>query len=64
MDDARLTALETQLTHQSYLLDELNAVVTQQAHEIDRLTRRVALLTQHAAEQVADAPANQKPPHY
>ncbi len=60
----RLTTLETQLTHQQHLLDELNAVVTRQAAEIDKLTRRVAMLTQHAAEQIADSPANQKPPHY
>ena len=64
MDPDRFTALETQLTHQQHLLDELNTVVTRQAAEIALLTRRVALLTQHAAEQVADSPVDQKPPHY
>ncbi len=67
--DQRLTNLETQLAHQSYLVDELNAVVSQQATAIDTLTRRVALLMQRAAELEADqllanVAANQKPPHY
>jgi SlyX protein len=42
-------------------------VVARQDREIDRLTRRVALLTEREAEREADlrAPAaDQKPPHW
>lgn len=67
--DQRLTDFEIQLAHQSLVVDELNAVVTRQAAEIDRLSRRVALLMQRAAQHEADqlpgsSAANQKPPHY
>ncbi len=69
MNEDRITRLEEALAHQSALLEELNEVVTDQATEIDQLTRRVSMLMQRAAEQEADnlsgAPlADQKPPHW
>lgn len=65
----RLTHLEEHASHQATLLDELNAVVTAQAAQIDRLERRVRLLMERAAQMEADnmtgAPlADQKPPHW
>jgi SlyX protein len=67
--DKRLTDLETLAAHQSRLVEDLNEIVTRQTAEIDRLTRRVTLLLQRAAEQEADQllgnlAADQKPPHY
>lgn len=69
-NDARLTHLEEALAHQIATLDTLSEVVRQQADQIDRLDRRVALLMRRAAEAEADAATNsvplsdQKPPHY
>jgi len=65
----RLTSLEEHASHQATMLDELNAVVTAQAQQIDLLERRVRLLMERAAQMEADtlsgAPlADQKPPHW
>lgn len=69
MTSDRLDKLEEHLSHQTSVIDELNAVVTAQAGQIDRLQSRVALLMKRAAEQETDsmsgAPMNdQKPPHW
>ncbi len=69
MSDERMTRLEEQIAHQTALIDDLNAIVTSQADQIDLLTRRVAMLMQRAAEaELASdgtaALADQKPPHY
>ena len=65
----RLTTLEEHASHHAATLEELNAVVTAQAAQIDRLERRVRLLMERAAQMEADtmsgAPlADQKPPHW
>jgi len=65
----QLTNLEEHVSHQASMLDELNAVVTAQAQQIDLLERRVRMLMERAAQMEADtlsgAPlADQKPPHW
>ena len=61
--------LEEHLAHMSRTLDELNTVVTAQQKEIDRLTRRVAMLMEREAEREAQGSGgvvigDERPPHY
>lgn len=65
----RLTRLEETVAHLSRLNDDLSDIVARQEGEINRLSRRVAQLTQRAAQ--ADAAdggritlVDQKPPHW
>jgi SlyX protein len=62
---ARIEALETQIAHQDRAIEDLNAVVTAQWQEIDRLSRQVAALADHVRQTAATAPpGNERPPHY
>ena len=67
MDD-RVTLLEEKLAHLTKVVEDLSDVIARQDREIDRLTRRVALLMEREAQREADtlfeAPANERPPHY
>ena len=65
----RLTALEETVAHLSRAVEDLSEVIARQDGEIDRLTRRVAMLMQREAEREADdgtsVPlADQRPPHW
>jgi SlyX protein len=63
----RLTVIETTLTHQDRLLDELNAVVSVHADTIDRLERQIAHIAERLATAEAELPsasANDPPPHW
>ncbi|MCB1328571.1 MAG: SlyX family protein [Maritimibacter sp.] len=65
----RLTALEETVAHLSRAVEDLSEVIARQDGEIDRLTRRVAMLMQREAEREADAGtsvplADQRPPHW
>ncbi|MBS0564324.1 MAG: SlyX family protein [Proteobacteria bacterium] len=67
--EKRLEALEEEVAHLRRATDDLSEVVVRQAREIDLLTRRVAMLTERAAEAEALAGgaiplADQKPPHW
>ncbi|MEM7616141.1 MAG: SlyX family protein [Pseudomonadota bacterium] len=69
MSDDRLTSLEEAAAHQTATLEDLSAIVHQQAKQIEVLERRVTLLLRRAAEAEADNAdgvtiADQKPPHY
>jgi SlyX protein len=67
MDDS-IARLEEKVAHLIKVTDELSDVIARQDREIDRLTRRVALLMEREASREAEAlltpPANEKPPHY
>ena len=61
--------LEETVAHLSRVIDELSDVVARQEVEIERLTRRVAMLMQREAEREADQGStatlsDQKPPHW
>ena len=65
----RLEKAEEEIAHLRRAVDDMSEVIAGQAREIDRLTRRVALLMERAAEAEADASgaiplADQKPPHW
>ena len=67
MDDP-VARLEEKVAHLIRVTDELSEVIARQHREIDRLTRRVAMLMEREAGREAEglfqAPANEKPPHY
>lgn len=58
--------IESHVAHVERLCDELNAVVTTQARELDRLKRQVARLTEslEGMESERIKATNAKPPHY
>ncbi|WP_068118201.1 SlyX family protein [Tropicimonas marinistellae] len=59
--------IEEELAHLRRVTEELSEVVARQQGEIDRLTRRVRLLMERAAEQEADGGVilgDERPPHY
>ena len=66
--DDRLTELEIALTYQQALLEELNAVVRDQADQIDLIRAQVLRLANRLAAAEAelprDAAASERPPHW
>ena len=66
---ARLLALEETIAHLSRGYDDLSAIVARQSAEIDRLTRRLAMVMEREAEREAEGGgtiplADQRPPHW
>jgi SlyX protein len=63
----RLDTLETRIAFQDQTIEELNDTITKQWQVIDSLTRKVALLEDHArttASNIADPRHEPPPPHY
>lgn len=62
----RLDALETRLTYQDETIETLNATITSQWQQIDRLTRQVSSLADRLqeAESNSGGISNEPPPHY
>ncbi|MBC7737216.1 MAG: SlyX family protein [Candidatus Saccharibacteria bacterium] len=61
------SALEERIAHLTRAMEDLSDVVARQQRELDRLTRRVGLLTEREAEREAlgTAPeADVRPPHW
>lgn len=61
--------LEERVAHLMRIVDDLSDEVARQGREIDRLTRRLALLMEREAEREYDDGnsiplADQKPPHW
>ncbi|MFT5776951.1 SlyX family protein [Hyphomonas sp.] len=67
-DTARIDTLETRITHQDEVIDDLNKTVIAQWKEIDRLTRQVAKLSEQYATMAQtmgpDADDGAPPPHW
>jgi SlyX protein len=66
--DKRVDALEMRLTYQDATIEDLNATITAQWREIDRLVRQMASLTERFEEMdgrggPSGAP-EPPPPHY
>lgn len=62
------TMIEERLAHLIRAVDDLSDIVTRQQGDIDRLTRRVAMLMEREAGREADAASppdpSQRPPHW
>ena len=68
MIEERLVDIETKITFQEDLIEELNKTVCQQQQKLDRLeaicqslARHIQSLTEEGNESM---PANERPPHY
>lgn len=62
-----MSMLEERVAHLIRAVDDLSDVVARQQAEIDRLTRRVALLMEREAEREAAGEGgdpNRRPPHW
>lgn len=68
MIEERLINIETKITFQEDMVEELNKIVYQQQKKLDRLEAICESLVRHieslAAERNEGAPANERPPHY
>jgi SlyX protein len=62
----RIDALETRLTYQDEIIEQLNQTITAQWKQIDALARQIDKLNERLQEAEANAPgpANERPPHY
>ena len=61
----RITELETKISHQEKLLDELNEVVTGQWRDIDVLKKKFVLLNEMIQQlDTTTAEADVPPPHF
>jgi len=63
----RLENLETKISYQEHLIQELNDVVVMQQKQIDGLERKLLVITgylQHHAEQQPANSHEAPPPHY
>lgn len=68
MNETRLIELETKITHQDRLIEELNKVVSRQEVSLYQLEERVAalikLIRDLKEKQTEIGKADEKPPHY
>ncbi|MFS4457660.1 SlyX family protein [Bdellovibrio sp. HCB2-146] len=66
--EKRFVDVETKVTHQEFLVEQLNEIVYQQQIKIDQLeaalTKLAKRMAQMAAGEAEIGPANEKPPHY
>jgi len=61
----RITELETKISHQEKLLDELNEVVTGQWRDLDILKKKFVLLNEMIQQlDTKNAEADAPPPHF
>ena len=68
MNEERLINIETKLTFQEDLIEELNKTIYQQQRKLEQLEATCAVLAKHIAL-VADSvgegkQGNERPPHY
>lgn len=68
MIEARLVAIETKISFQEDLIEELNKTVYQQQKKLDRLEAVCESLVRHiesmTEERNEGMPAHERPPHY
>lgn len=66
--EKRFVDVETKVTHQEFLVEQLNEIVYQQQIKIDQLeaalTKMAKRMAQMAVGEAEIGPANEKPPHY
>ena len=67
MSDDHLVAIETKLSFQEDLLDQLNSIIIKQQKDIDSLGREFLLIQKKIAsmsESIEKAGIDERPPHY
>ncbi len=69
MSEERLVEIETKITFQEQIIEDLNNVVYEQQQEIERISSICDTLVKRVKELSElipgiDASANEKPPHY
>lgn len=64
--DKRFIDLETKVSHQDLLLEELHEVLYEQQKSIETLKKKIELFNKRFEESAltSDIRANEKPPHY
>ena len=68
-DQNRITELEIQLSHVTRTVDELSAIVAEQANRLEQVEKRIQMLMQRAAQAEAEAMSgvavgDKPPPHW
>lgn len=68
MNEERLINIETKITYQEDMIEELNKTIYQQQQKLDRLEMICESLARHiqalAAAKDEGMPAHERPPHY
>jgi|TARA_B100000902_G_scaffold29365_1_gene35275 SlyX protein len=67
MPDDHLVKIETKLSYQEDLLDQLNSIIIRQQKEIDSLKRELLLLQEKITtinESTENVDMDERPPHY
>ena len=67
MPDDHLVKIETKLSYQDDLLDQLNSIIIRQQKEIDSLKRELLLLQEKITtinESTENTNMDERPPHY
>lgn len=68
MTEERFIEIETKITHQELLIEQLNKVIYEQQSKIDQLEAILTALVKRTREVIEPGleigPANDKPPHY
>ncbi len=63
--DTRIHDLEIRVAHQDQTIADLNDVITAQWKKLDAMERQLKRVSEELETMdQAEAPANQKPPHY
>jgi SlyX protein len=63
--DNRFIDIEIKLAHQEHLVESLNERVYQQQQQIDKLENLIAAMAERIrTRDSAQAPINERPPHY
>jgi SlyX protein len=63
-EDQRLVEIESKVSHQDLLLEELHKVIYRQQETIDALESKLEKLLQRMRDEFGEGPTSEKPPHY
>ena len=64
MDEQRFIAIETKISHQEVILEELHQVLYAQQEIIDNLTKKLKIAEELLGATQDIRSAGEKPPHY
>jgi SlyX protein len=64
MSEQRLIDLETKISFQEVLIEDLQKVVNDQYLSLEKIEKKMKLLSEKLKANDANSPKNEKPPHY